>query len=215
MDPKHLLMEPPPTVFVVDDDASTRGAITFLLESTGRRVETFDSGEAFLEACTPARSGCLVLDLRLPGISGLALQEELGRRGIGLPVIMMTGHGAVAHAVAALQRGAIDFLEKPVDDTALLERIDRAVTLDAERRRHDAVRRACAARIDRLSRREREVLALVVAGKANKVMAWELGISQKTVETHRARMMSKLQVSSVADLVRLEWLALHDPLGRR
>ena len=198
-----------PTVFVIDDDPATRRAITWLLESNGRRVHVFESGEAFLEAYSCDRSGCLILDLRLPGMSGLALQEELLHRGIPLPVIMLTGFGEVALAVEALRRGAIDFIEKPVDETRLLASIDTAVGLDAERRRRESLRRSCAYRIGRLTRREREVMTLVVAGKANKVVAYELGISPKTVEVHRARVMSKLEVASLADLVRLEWQAEH------
>jgi two-component system response regulator FixJ len=201
-----------PTVFVVDDDPAARRSLSWMLESIGRRIEAFPSGEAFLEAYRSDRAGCLVLDLRMPGMTGLALQEQLARQGIALPVIMLTGYGEVAVAVEALQRGAIDFIEKPVDQARLLAAIESAFALDAERRRREMFRRACASRIERLTRREREVMAMVVAGKANKVVAYELGISQKTVESHRARVMSKLQVASLADLVRLEWLAAYgDP----
>jgi two-component system, LuxR family, response regulator FixJ len=202
------------TVFVVDDDPTARRAITWMLESGGRRVEPFDSGEAFLRAYRPDQSGCLILDLRMPGMSGLALQEELTRRGVGLPVIILTGYGEVAVAVEALQRGAIDFIEKPVDDVRLQQCIDTAFALDAERRRRESLRRGCASRIGRLTRREREVMSMVVAGKANKVVAYELGISQKTVESHRARVMSKLEVHSLPDLVRLEWVAMHGDTSR-
>ena len=203
------LLHPGPTVFVIDDDAGTRHAITWLLEASGQRVETFPSGEAFLRAYQPDRSGCLILDLRLPGMSGLALQGEMARRGIRLPVIMLSGYPAVAQAVEALQRGALDFLEKPVDEGVLLKHVERALAIDGERRRRDRLRHACSQRIERLTPREREVMALVVAGKPNKVVASELGISQKTVECHRARVMSKLEVSSIAELVRLECMAMH------
>ena len=206
--------DPTPTVFVVDDDPSARQAITWLLDSAGRRVAAFASGEAFLQAYAPERCGCLILDLRMPGMTGLALQEELLRRGIGLPVIMLTGYGEVAVAVEALQRGAVDFIEKPVDGVRLLQRIDTAIELDAERRRRESVQRGCASRIGRLTQREREVMSMVVAGKANKVVACDLGISQKTVESHRARVMTKLEVQSLADLVRLEWVAVHGEPGR-
>jgi two-component system response regulator FixJ len=202
--------DPTPTVFVVDDDSGTRKAITWLLEAHGRRVEGFASGEAFLQAYRPERSGCLILDLRLPGMSGLALQEELARRKIGLPVIMLTGYGAVSSAVEAMQRGAIEFLEKPVDETVLLQHIDRAFGLDAERRRREGLQHDRVTRVGRLTRREREVMRLIAAGKPNKEVAWDLGISHKTVEVHRARVMSKLGVRSLADLVRLEWLIVHD-----
>lgn len=201
--------DPNPTVYVVDDDAGARQAIVWMLESAGRHVEAFPSAEEFLAAYRPERIGCLVLDLRLRGMTGLALQDELARRGITLPVIMMTGYAEVSAAVEALQRGALDFIEKPVDDARLLERVETAFALDAERRRRGRLRRACAARIERLTRREREVMAMVVAGKANKVVAYELGISHKTVESHRASVMSKLEVQSFADLVRLEWQAEH------
>jgi two-component system response regulator FixJ len=202
-------MEPAQTVFVIDDDAGTQRAMLWLLTSSGRHAEAFGSGEAFLHAYRPERSGCVILDLRLPGMSGLAVQEELTRRGLALPVIMLSGSPAVVHAVEALQRGALDFLEKPVDAPVLLKRVDHALALDRERRRRECLRHGYCARIERLTRREREVMALVVAGKANKVVAWELGISQKTVECHRARVMAKLEVSSLADLVRLDWMVAH------
>jgi FixJ family two-component response regulator len=202
--------DPTPTVFVVDDDPAARRAIMWMLESAGHRVEAFASGEAFLAGSYAERIGCLVLDVRMPGMSGLVLQHELLQRGIRLPVIITTGYGDVSVAVEALQRGAVDFMEKPIDGARLLERVDAAVALDAERRRRERLRRACTSRIGRLTPREREVMTMVVAGKANKVVAYELGISQKTVESHRARLMSKLEVDSLADLVRLEWVAIHD-----
>lgn len=199
-----------PTVFVVDDDPAARRAIAWMLESAGHRVEAFPSGEAFLASYRSERAGCLVLDVRLPGMSGLELQHELRRRGIHLPVIVTTGYGEVSTAVEALQRGAIDFMEKPIDDTRLLDRIGAAFARDAERRRRECLRHACTSRIGRLTRREREVMTMVVAGKANKVVAYELGISQKTVESHRAKVMEKLEVATLADLVRLEWVAVHE-----
>lgn len=205
--------DPTPIVYVVDDDAGARHAIVWMLESVGRQVEAFDSAEEFLATYRRERIGCLVLDLRLRGMTGLALQDELAQRGITLPVIMMTGYAEVSAAVEAVQRGALDFIEKPVDEARLLERVETAFRLDAERRRRERLRRACAARLERLTRREREIMAMVVAGKANKVVAYELGISHKTVESHRARVMAKLEVQSFADLVRLEWLAGHRELG--
>jgi FixJ family two-component response regulator len=201
--------EPTPTIYVVDDDAAARRAIIWMLESAGRRVEGFASGREFLAAYQPGCSGCIIVDVRMPGMGGIALQDELARRGIRLPVIMVTGYAEVSVAVEALQRGAVDFIEKPVDTARLLERIDIAIALDAERRRRECLRHTCAARIARLTSREREVMTMVVAGKANKVVAYELGISQKTVESHRARVMSKLEVASLAELVRLDWVALH------
>lgn len=202
-------IEVTPTVYVIDDDPGARRAITWMLESSGRRVESFASGEAFLESYRTDHAGCVVLDVRMPGMGGLALQEEIVRRGIPLPVIMITGYSEVSVAVRALQLGAIDFIEKPIADAVFLERIGHAFALDAERRQRRCLRERCTNRIGRLTRREREVMAMVVAGKANKVVAYELGISQKTVESHRARVMSKLEVASLPDLVRLEWIALH------
>ena len=169
--------DPTPIVYVVDDDAGARHAIVWMLESAGRQVEAFDSAEEFLATYRCERIGCLVLDLRLRGMTGLALQDELAQRGITLPVIMMTGYAEVSAAVEAVQRGALDFIEKPVDEARLLERVETAFRLDAERRRRERLRRACAARLERLTRREREIMAMVVAGKANKVVAYELGIS--------------------------------------
>lgn len=199
----------PPTVFVVDDDPATRHSIAWLLESASLAVQTFPTGEAFLEACDPQRPGCLILDLRLPGISGAALQDALAERGVRLPVIMLTGYGEVSIAVRALQNGAIDFIEKPFAEGQLLSAIDRALNDDRERRLRERTRTAAAARVERLTPREREVMTMVAAGKANKVVAYELGISEKTVESHRARVMEKLGVGSLAELVRLEWVALY------
>jgi FixJ family two-component response regulator len=201
--------EATPTIHVVDDDAAARSALTWMLESAGHRVEAFARGEDFLAAYTPAQAGCVIVDVRMPGMGGLLLQAEMARRGIDLPVIMVSGYAEVSIAVEALQRGAVDFIEKPIDGAHLLERIDVALARDAERRQREGLRHACTSRIERLTRREHEVMTMIVAGKANKVVAYELGISQKTVESHRARVMSKLEVESLADLVRLEWVALH------
>lgn len=198
-----------PTIFVVDDDPATCHSITWLLEAIGLQCETFASGEAFMQAYDPARPGCVILDVRLPGISGVALQDEFVRRGIVLPVIMLTGYGDVSVAVRCLQRGAVDFLEKPFSDELLIACIERALAQDRDRRARAQGRAAATARVERLTPREREVMAMVVAGKANKVVAYELGISQKTVETHRARVMEKLGVGSLAELVRLDWFAIH------
>lgn len=206
---RNQQQHPTPTVYVVDDDAGTRQSLAWMLESAGHRVEAFASAEAFLAGYTHGRGGCVIVDVRMPGMGGLALQNEMARRGIGLPVIMLSGYAVVSIAVEALQRGAFDFIEKPVDGDHLLERIDSALARDAERRRREGLRHACATRLRRLTRREREVMEMVVAGKANKLVAWELGISPKTVEAHRARVMAKLEVQSLPDLVRLEWMALH------
>jgi RNA polymerase sigma factor (sigma-70 family) len=204
----------PATVFVIDDDRATRNSIAWLLESAHYRVEAYESGEAFFEACRPDWNGCLILDLRLPGISGVALQDKLARQGITLPVILLTGYGDVSTAVRAFHQGAVDFIEKPYTDEELLSCIERAMALDRERRRAAAERQALSERLDSLTPREREVMAMVVAGKPNKVVAFDLGISQKTVESHRARLMEKLRVQSLADLVRLAFTAMHVGVAR-
>jgi two-component system, LuxR family, response regulator FixJ len=192
-----------PTVFVVDDDEAVCDSLELLLTSVGRRVETFLSARAFLDAYDPARPGCLVLDVRMPGISGLELQERLTALDADLPVLFVTAHGDVPMAVRALQAGAVDFLQKPYREQELLERIDAALAVDRrrrDRRARDARRDRC---LDRLTPREREVLDHVVAGDANKVTAGALGISERTVEIHRGRMMRKMEAGSVAELVRL------------
>ena len=195
------------TVFVVDNDAGTRRALAWLLEAADLRVETFESAEAFLETGTGERPGCLVLDLRLPGMSGAALQERLELLGIDLPVIIITGFADVPTAVRVLKCGAFDFIEKPFEDDLLLERVQQAIVADARCRRARADRAAMIARLARLTVREREVFDQVVHGKANKVVAIEFGISEKTVEAHRARVMQKLGATSLAELVRMDLLA--------
>lgn len=196
-----------PTVFVVDNDRVLRESLAWLLEPAGFSVQTFESGEAFLDACSPEVTGCAVLDVRLPGISGVALQEELSRRDVRLPVIIITAFADVPMAVCVLKAGALDVLEKPFADDAILERVGQALALDAELRRQRKARERTATLLGRLSTRERAVFNLVVHGKANKVVAYDLGISQKTVETHRARVMQKLEARSLADLVRVGLLA--------
>ena len=191
------------TVFIVDDDAPVRDSLAMLLELKGFRTRTFADSEAFLAAYRPEWPGCLVLDLRMPGMSGLELQAELERRGARLPVIIVTAHGDVATTRTALRGGAVDFIEKPVDDEALIAAITAALDRDA-RGREDARERAeIAARMSRLTAREREVLALVAEGRHNREIAVVLGISPRTVEVYKARMMEKLQVRRLPDLVRL------------
>jgi len=199
------------TVFLVDDDETARRAASWLLESVGCCVRGFGSGEAMLRDAAVDAPGCAVVDVRLPGLSGLALQEELIRRGYLLPVIVITGYGEVALAVRAFQRGAFDFIEKPYGDEQLIASVQAALALDQERRRRARERSAFAGRIGRLTPREREVMAMVVTGMANKVVAYELGIAEKTVETHRAAVMHKMGVGSLAELVRLD--ALHGRVG--
>lgn len=190
-------------VYVVDDDAAVRDGLKWLIESVELQVAPCPSAQAFLEAYDRSRPGCLVLDVRLRGMSGLDLQAELARRDISIPTIVVTGHGDVPMAVRAMKLGAIDFVEKPFNDQELLERIQKAIEGDLEARRGDRERAEACALLATLSPREREVLDLLVLGKANKEVADQLGLSTRTVEGHRARLMEKLACGSLAELVRL------------
>ena len=196
-----------PTVFVVDDDPGIRDSVTWLFQSVGLPVETYGSAQKFLDTYVASRPGCLILDVRLPGMGGLDLLEALRRRGATLPVIVVTAFGEVHSAVRAMKGGAIDVMEKPTRDQVLLDRVQQALELDRRTRATLASRAEAAARYARLSKRELEVLALIIAGKANKVIATELTLSPKTVEAHRAAIMRKLGVHSIAELVRIVMLA--------
>jgi two-component system, LuxR family, response regulator FixJ len=196
-----------PTVFIVDDDPAIRFAMQALMDSVHIPHEIYDSGDAFLETVGEGRPGCLVLDIRMPGLGGLELQEELLKRGSTLPIIFITGHGDVPMAVEAMQKGAVDFIQKPFRDQDLLDRIREAVKTDQERRQAQQLHAEVADRLARLTHREREVFDLVVTGKPNKVIAYELGVSQRTVEIHRARVMEKMQARSLADLVKMHMTA--------
>ena len=191
------------TVFVVDDDAGVRSSIRMLLRSIGLAATPVASAQEFLAAFDPAQPGCLVLDIRMPGMSGMELQQELNLRGATIPVIFITGHGDVPMAVEAMQHGAFDFLQKPFRDQDLIDRVQKALARDQETRaalqKHDQIRQ----RLASLTPREMEVLELMTKGQQNKVMAAELGLSQRTVEIHRAHVMEKMGVSSVAQLVRM------------
>jgi len=200
-----------PTVFLVDDDAAMLKSLSLLIKSVGLEAEAYLSAQDFLDSYDPARPGCLVLDVRMPGMSGLELQDMLLKQGITIPVIIITGHADVPVAVQTLKKGAMDFLEKPFSDQVLLERIRDAVSQDAEIRKERTVQEAVQQRIAMLTPREREVMNFVVAGKLNKVIASELGLSQKTVEFHRARVMKKMMVDSVAELVMLVTKAGYNP----
>lgn len=189
-----------PSIFVVDDDQALRGSLRWLLESLKLSVQTYASADEFLSTYDPVRPGCLVLDVRMPEISGLQLQEILTQRGIRIPVIMITGHGDISMAVRAMKGGALDFIEKPFNDQELLERIQQALALDARQRQEEAHQRIAIERLDLLTPREREVLEKVLCGKHNKTIADELGISMKTVEAHRAKVMGKMGVNSPAEL---------------
>jgi len=193
----------PPTVFVVDDDESVRGSLRFLLRSINLESSGFGSAAEFLAAYDTAQPGCLVLDVRMPGMSGLELQHELNLRGAIIPVIFITGHGDIPMAVEAIQHGAHDFLQKPFRDEDLIERVRRALAKDAKARAALEEHKAIRTRLDSLTPREREVLALMARGKPNKIMAHELKVSQRTVEIHRARVMEKSGASSLAELVRM------------
>ncbi|MBW8365972.1 MAG: response regulator transcription factor [Rhizobium sp.] len=195
------------TVFVVDDDQAARESLRWLLESVGHQVCCPASALEFLESYDGSVPGCLVLDVRMPGMGGLELQNHLLERGWCLPVILVTGHGDVPMAVRAMKAGAVDFLEKPYNDQVLLERIQRALEL-CRQRSHDHEKLAeFQASFQHLTLREREVAALVVSGKANKVIAIELGLSPKTIEVHRANVMFKMRVKSLPELVQI-WMRL-------
>jgi FixJ family two-component response regulator len=189
------------TVYVVDDDEAMRDSLRWLLESAGYRVSSYSSAERFLAGFRPDRAACLVLDVRMPGLTGLELQQELNRRGTPLPIIFITGHGDVPMAVDALKSGAYHFLEKPFKGDHLLELIGQALSVGAPGEIERSKRRCAAARLATLTQREREVMELVVHGRKNREIAEALGISVKTVEAHRARAMEKMEVSSIAELV--------------
>jgi len=192
-----------PTVFIVDDDPAMRESLTFLVSSIGLHVESFSSARDFLDGYAPGRIGCLVLDIRMPGMSGLELQERLNERRIELPIVMITGFGDIPMAVRALKHGALDFLEKPFTDQDLLDRIHEAIEQHRRRRIERQRRDEIEARVGRLTSRERQVMKCVVEGKSNKVIAEQLGLSPKTIEVHRARMMDKMRATSLAELLQL------------
>ena len=197
-------------VHVVDDDAAVREALAFLLDTAGYTVRVHESALAFLEVLAEVGEGCVVTDIRMPGMDGLELQRRLRAQAVGLPVIVITGHGDIPLAVEAMKAGAVDFIEKPFDDDTLLNAIHFAL----ERHRRDSQRQGqiaqIRARIDALSGRERDVYAGLVAGKANKVIAHDLGISPRTVEVYRANVMTKMEAESLSELVRMAMLANQD-----
>jgi FixJ family two-component response regulator len=196
-----------PTVFIVDDDAAVRDALRLLMRSADLATESFPGAKEFLAKVTDDRPGCLVLDIRMPEIDGLELQRQLAARGSRRPIIMLTGHGDVPMAVQALRAGALDFIPKPFDSAALLERIHEALDLDAQTRRKQLGRAAIAARMAKLSNRENEVLNGILEGKSNKSIAEELGSSANTVQNQRASIIKKMQAKSVAELVRMVIIA--------
>lgn len=191
------------TVFVVDDDQAMRSSLKWLIETVGMRVEVFSSANEFIRSYYPGRAGCLLLDVRMPGMSGLELQEYFIQQQIKIPIIIITGHGDVPMAVRAMKVGAVDFIEKPFNDELLLDSIRNALALDVEQRAQQAERSEVAARLAHLTPREHEVMEMVTNGRANKEIATELGVSSKTVEAHRARVMEKMEASSLAELVKM------------
>jgi len=199
--------EPTPTVFVVDDDQAMRSSLKWLIESIGMQVKTYGSADEFLSSYFPGRAGCLLLDVRMPGMSGLDLQAYLAQEDSRLPVIIITGHGDVAMAVKAMKSGAVDFIEKPFHDEELLTSIRNALEFDEKRRVLQSRRAKIAVRLAKLTPREHEVMAMVTEGRANKEIATVLGVSAKTVEAHRARVMDKMGASSLAELVRMVLIA--------
>jgi FixJ family two-component response regulator len=200
---KAAKMNPEPTVFIIDDDEAVRRFLSGLIASVGLNVETYASAQEFLDADEPSQPGCLLLDIRMPGMSGIELQKELASRNIRIPIIILTGHGNVQVAVHAMKAGAIDFIEKPFNNELLLDRIQMAVaeSVDADTTR--VRREQIIGRVELLTPRERQVLDIVAAGETNKGIARRLDISEKTVEIHRAKVMEKMQAKSLADLVKM------------
>jgi FixJ family two-component response regulator len=199
-----------PTVYVVDDDPAMRSSLRWLIESVGLTVRTCSSAQEFLRTYDANDPGCLVLDVRMPGMSGLDLQNELQARKLQIPILIITGYAEVPLAVRAMKAGAFDFIEKPFSDQTLLDRIRAAVAHDDVIRKQLALRAEVRERMRLLTPRERDVAIRVVAGKSNKVIASELNLSTKTVEVHRAHVMEKLQVTCLADLIRMFLLANED-----
>jgi FixJ family two-component response regulator len=191
------------TVYIVDDDVAVRQSLALLVRSVGLQAASFESGTAFLAAFTPEMSGCLVVDIRMPGLSGLDLQQALRERNCQLPIVFVTGHADVSMAVRAMRAGAIDFIEKPFRDQELLDRINQALALNQAWRTAQTEIAEIRALLASLTPREHEVMARIVQGQANKVIALDLGLSERTVEIHRAKVMTKTGAHSLAELVSL------------
>ena len=198
-----MMPEPQPTVFVIDDDASVRRALSYLLASAGYKVETYSSAKAFLTRENYEGVGCILLDVRMPGLNGMELQEKLLRSAQSMPIIFLTGHGEIAMGVQAMKKGAVDFLTKPCDDEQLLAAIRTAIAKAFQARAHSEEAKEIDSRIGLLTPREKEILRYIITGMLNKQIAGKLGIAEITVKIHRGRIMQKLSAGSVADLVRL------------
>lgn len=194
-------------VYVVDDDPGIRDSLSMLLNAANFKVETFDSADSFLKAYSPDMTGCLVLDVRMPKMNGLELQQHLTAAGIHLPIIFITAHGDVPTAVQAMKQGSFDFIEKPYSAQSLLEGIYKAILKDCENRAEIARRSSAQEKIKILSEREREILIMVVLGKSSKVIAEVLGLTVSTIDNHRARIMKKMQVETAAELTRIALIA--------
>jgi len=207
------MSDPVATVYVVDDDPSIRRSLTELAHSVHLAVRTFDTAQAFLDAYDGDTPGCLLLDVRMPGMSGLDLQQRMQQNGWTLPIIFVSGHGDVEMAVDVIKKGAVDFIEKPVKPQDLLDRIHRSIELDASRRRSRSVHANIARKLAKLTARERQVLDLVVAGKLNKDIAEQLNISKRTVEIHRNQVMRKMDAACAIDLVKM--VLTHDKLSSK
>ena len=190
-------------VFIVDDDSSVRTALKRLVKSVGHKVITFSSAQGFLDHDHPDEPSCLVLDIRMPGLSGLELQEQMAAAGRTIPIIFITGHANISISVRAMKAGAVDFLEKPFDDQVLLDAIHHAIVKDTQSKREQVEKKEIKKRVASLTPREHEVFSLVITGMLNKQTAFELGTSEKTIKVHRARVMQKMSAESLADLVRL------------
>ncbi len=195
-----------PTIFIIDDDPDMCKSLAWLLESVQLPIEIYHSGAAYLEAHDPNRHGCLLIDMRMPGMSGLQLLDQLNARHNPIPVIIISAHGDIPLAVRAMKSGAVDFISKPFNEQLLVERIQELIQRDSRRHPYTHEASTYAKRFESLTSREREIMDQVAAGKLNKQIAYMLGISMKTVEQHRARLMEKMQVSSLAELIKIYWL---------
>ncbi len=200
-------MQPDAIIYVIDDDEAVRQSLEFLLKTAGLTVRGFDNAKSFLELLPQIRSGCIITDVRMPGITGIDLLRRVKELGVDIPVIVITGHGDIPLAVEAMKIGAVDFLEKPFDDDALLAAVRSSLTRNADTAQRNAELSQINDRLAALSNRERQVLDGLVAGKANKVIAFDLGISPRTVEIYRANLMTKMAANSLSDLVRMAMTA--------